>query len=138
MQIELGLIALIFCISIAVQIRFFNLFEKRLARLFAKTEESEKRRKEEEEAAARIGNVMNGDVEKFEHRYSRRFPFAIPGVLPSHATQAHSDSKASTPSLPSHTETFSTPKSESTPFLPELTYVTTGPKKGTSGSADGI
>lgn len=129
MQIELGLIALLFCISIAVQIRFFNLFEKRLARLFAKTEESEKRRQEEEAAAARIGNVMNGDVEKFEHRYSRRFPFAVPNALPTMPTQAHFDSKSSSPSLPSHTASFSTPKSETAPFLPELNYVTSGPKK---------
>lgn len=136
MQIELGLIALIFCISIAVQIRFFNLFEKRLARFFAKTEETEKRQREEEEAAARIKNVMNGDVEKFEHRYSRRFPFAIPGSLPTLPGQAHIDSTSSSPSLPSHTGTFNTPKSESTPFLPELTYVTTGSKKGSSARKD--
>lgn len=139
MQIELGLIALLFCVSIAIQIRFFNLFEKRLARLFAKSEESEKRKREEDEAAQRIRDVMNGDVEKFEHRYSRRFPFAIPNSLPVVPAQAHFDSKNSSPSLPSHITSFSnstTPKSENAPLLPELNYVTTASKRLSTQPSD--
>lgn len=106
MQIELGVILLVFFISVATQIRLYNMFETKLAVILKKAKKEEQA-DQEAKAAQRIAGVMEADVEKFEHRYSKGFPFASPPVTYS----------------PRFGETsHGTPKSESAPLLPELAY----------------
>lgn len=117
MQIELGVILLVFFISVAAQIRLYNLFEKKLSVIMRKAKQEEQVTAEAK-AANRIAGVMEKDVGKFEHRYSKGFPFASPTVI--YSTQfAH--------------QVPGTPKFESTPLLPELAYRTHRP---TSSAAE--
>ena len=115
MQIELGVILLVFFISVAAQIRLYNLFETKLAVILKKARKDEEMDKEEK-AAGRITETMGKDIEKFEHRYSKGFPFAASPLDQS-------------PSLGQHA--FGTPRSETVPLLPELAYSTPSLPKST-------
>ena len=120
MQIELGAILLVFIISVATQIRLYGLFSTKLSALMRRSADAESAN-EEAHAARRIEKAMQDDVEKFEHRYSRGFPFSAPPPL--HSVDSYGAGVTGSPNFSIHAASLNTPKSESAPLLPELNYV---------------
>ena len=123
MQIELGAILLVFVISVATQIRLYGLFSTKLSALMRRSADAEAAQ-EEAHAARRIEKAMQDDVEKFEHRYSRGFPFSAPPPL--HPVDSYNAGNTASPNFSIHAASMNTPKSESAPLLPELNYVSSG------------
>lgn len=120
MQIELGMVLLLLIVNLGIQIRFFNVFETKLNALWAKRSAREAAQQEEDRAASRISQVVGRDKEKFEHRYSRIFPFAVPA---SEDLERAISAAETSPTL-SQGSRLHTPKAEvASPLLPELSYV---------------
>lgn len=119
MQIELGVLLLLFVVGVAVQIRFFGVIDNKLSKILRKQTSQDEEAQKEDQAAQRLSREVPHATEKFEQRYSKTgFPFRVP---PQHAldTTPSPGSGGESP-VPPYSSQQATPVIKDSPILPQL------------------